>query len=209
MTTARAWALKHGASVLVDEHRGSVRVDNPPPGFDFTHGTAEEFFRRIGGKPERAPDPGPITPQTATTPAEYHAAIDSWGANCGVTSFCALLGMSFDKAKQVFMPRFARDGCVRSDHMRAALTKVGVAWEEGYNAWPKRGLVTVRWADRDGGASQSHWVCVSGGKVFDGYDVKSWGWMSVSDWERVVFPKLPGSTGERGSCIVADAIKVH
>ena len=139
------------------------------------------------------------------TPSQYHEAIKAWGANCGIVSFCALLGRSFDKAKEAFMPRFARDGCVYTDHMRAVLTRQGIKWRDNRGEFPDRGLVTVRWSTKNDRTSPAHWLCCSGGKIFDGYSPE-WRWMSVTDWERGVLPDLAG--GHVLVWTVGDAIRV-
>ena len=73
----------------------------------------------------------------------------------------------------------------------------------GEDCWPTHGLVIVRWMKRceskiprhsaySNEGSQSHWLCVSGDRVFDGYDVGSWGWNSMDHWRRRIVPALTG-----------------
>lgn len=108
--------------------------------------------------------------------------------------------MSLD-AVRPFFPGFPAKNWTKETHMRAALSALGVGWNEHTHGWPSFGLVRVAWHgpwwdDEDPYARlyHSHWIATHDGPegrmLFDGNAIEQGGWLTPEVWVNVCVSRL-------------------
>lgn len=136
-------------------------------------------------------------------PWDVEVARINFGANCGPTSFAALVGLEVCSAL-IHFPGFIERPWCNFTQMKRALRSCDVPFAAISNKFPECGLALIQWlgpwiASDFGGRKSlkfTHWVAVESGRVFDHTTVE---WMSVSAWREEVasafVQDIEGATG--------------
>lgn len=136
-------------------------------------------------------------------PWDIEIARINFGANCGPTSFAAVVGLEVCSALQYF-PNFIDRRWCNFTQMKQALRTRGVPFTIVRSGLPNRGLALVQWlgpwVGLDFGGRKSlkytHWIGVEGGRVFDHTEGE---WMPLAVWKhqvaRAFLQDIPGATG--------------
>lgn len=136
-------------------------------------------------------------------PWDVEVARLNFGANCGPTSFAAVLGLEVCSALTHF-PGFVDRRWCNFSQMKQALRSCGVSFTVVRAALPKCGLALVQWlgpwVTTDFGGRKSlkytHWIAVEGNWVFDHTESR---WMPINAWQEevaaVFLQDIPRATG--------------
>lgn len=133
------------------------------------------------------------------TQAEFEAASEAWGCNCGPSALAFALQMTLDRVRTA-IPDFEAKKYTSPSMMKASLQNLGHFYTSVAPTLSpsKTALVRVQWTGpwTDAGANprwayrQTHWVCCYPQKletfVFD----CNGGVMSLSQWEKDIAPIL-------------------
>ena len=151
---------------------------------------------------------------------QLHAAMDSWGLNCGPGALAAMLGIDDLDVVAVHIPHFRERHYTNPSMMQAALRSLKVKWHEvddsedsaaldsGGNPmlkWPEYGLMRIQWegpwlepgVPPAAAYKHTHWIgCITGSEGFPGsmiFDFNT-GWETPESWEAGVVKDITGQT---------------
>ena len=135
--------------------------------------------------------------------ANFEEAWDTWGMNCGPGALCAILNKTPNMIRDHLFD-FEEKGYMDPDLMIKSLESQGTSFTSLFSnidatpqeevQMPVHGLVRVQWGgpwigDKPNHYRHSHWIAVSGGKVFDHNAINhDNGWLSWEDWENKLIP---------------------
>jgi len=154
------------------------------------------------------------------TLAEFEAANDEWGINCGPGALAAVCGMSLDEVRR-HMGDFEQKRYTNPSLMFAALKSAGMKYRLRQPGgapgrafdWPGYGLCRVQWhgpwmapgvpiAAR---YRQTHWIgaCIGDNGGIGVFDVNclnnGTGWVSLPDWRTIAVPFILASCVKRST----------
>lgn len=136
-------------------------------------------------------------------PWDVEVARINFGANCGPTSFAAVLGLEVCSGLRHF-PGFVERRWCNFTQMKQALRSCGVSFTTVRSKLPQSGLALVQWVGPwvygDFGGRRSskytHWIGVDQKQIFDHTEAK---WMPIAIWEEQVaaafLQEISGATG--------------
>jgi hypothetical protein len=150
------------------------------------------------------------------TSADIDRAYWDWQCSCGPAALAAILGLTLDEVKPLFMPAFP--GWTTPTRMLEALRRANKHWSSiavparTRTTWPVWGVARIQWegpwtapgANQRWAYTHTHWVGVSRGKgsrdqhLIDIFDVNTVGgggpledgWGPLEWWSRDIVPLL-------------------
>lgn len=134
-----------------------------------------------------------LPPRSLRAPSDVRLAHELFGANCGPAALAAALSVQVCDVMVLF-EQFPDRPYTNLSKMREVLSDLGLCFDER-SRMPGFGLALIQidgpWTDLPGSsrwsARHTHWVAVSGDKI---YDINAGDWVSRSDWEATTLPLL-------------------
>lgn len=167
----------------------------PPTGFvqkllDLWRRTTHRFAMHLTATLEK---PGALPPRSLRAPSDVRLAHELFGANCGPAALAAALSVQVCDVMVLF-EQFPDRPYTNLSKMREVLGDLGLCFDER-PLMPDFGLALIQmdgpWTDLPGAsrwaARYTHWVAVSGDRI---YDINAADWVSRSDWEATTLPVL-------------------
>lgn len=147
---------------------------------------------------------------TRFTATDVDHAFRDWNATCGPAALAAILELTLDEVKPLFMPAFP--GWTTPTRMFEALRRSGrkhsaATTSRARTTWPTWGLCRVQWegpwtqpgANQRWAYTHTHWVAAwSAGPAICVFDVNSFeyeddtGWLPLETWQAAIVPMLTG-----------------
>jgi len=152
-----------------------------------------------------------LPPNRLRAPSDVVVANRVFGANCGPSSFAAILSLQVCDIMQFFSHFETRCFTTMRD-MRAAAEACGIQFAVT-NDFPDFGIALIQlngpWMNYPNSARWSgqytHWVGVCGGDI---YDINSGEWVPMEEWKDRVIPQLIRATPKATSWSLKCSLRV-